>query len=180
MGLVKREPKPGYRPRLLVLRDDGSGEPFDDPNGTRGNTYVSVLGSVIGSRALASWGAPELSAYLAAMAAERSENRDGKHIDPGTGRWYRPLAWFADKDELYGPSDRVRMGFSVPTLERGIASLEKSELMSHRRITRNPRTNRRLKGPRNLYFNHFDLLSDEVKPLMTGDLDEFEEGLIEF
>lgn len=180
MKLVRREPRPGNRPRLLVLRDDGSGEPFDDPNGSRGNTYISILGSVIGSRALASWGAPELSAYLAAMAAERGESRQGRHIEPGTGRWYRPLAWFADKDGLYGPSDRVRMGFSVPTLERGIASLEASKLMSHRRILRNPRTNRRLKGPRNLYFNNFDSLSDKVKPIESEEIVEFEEGLIEF
>jgi hypothetical protein len=180
MRLVRREARPGNRPRLLVLRDDGSGQPFDDPDGSLGNTYISILGSVVGSRALASWGAPELSAYLAAMAAERSENRQGRNIEPGTGRWYRPLAWFADKNGLYGPSNRVRMGFSVPTLERGIASLEASRLISRRRILRNPRTNRRLKGPRNLYFNNFDSLSDKVKPVKPAEFDEFEEGLIEF
>jgi len=180
MKLVRRIPRPGNRPQLLVLRDDGSGQPFDDPDGSRGNTYISILGSAIGSRALASWGAPELSAYLAAMAAERSESRPGRSIEPGTGRWYRPLAWFADKDGLYGPSDRVRMGFSVPTLERGIAKLEASKLMSHRRILRNPRTNQRLRGPRNLYFNNFDSLSDKVKPLKPTESVEFEEGFIEF
>ena len=180
MNLLKREARPGNRPRLLVLRDDGTGQPFDDPDGSRGNTYISILGSVIGSRALASWGAPELSAYLAAMAAERSENRRGRNIEPGTGRWYRPLAWFADKDGLYGPSDRVQMGFSVPTLERGIVRLEAARLMSHRRIHRNPRTNRRLKGPRNLYFNNFDSLGDKVWPVEPAEFDEFEEGLIEF
>ena len=56
MKLVRREPRPGKRPRLVVLRDDGSGQPFDDPDGSPGNTYVRILGSVIASGALASWG----------------------------------------------------------------------------------------------------------------------------
>ena len=180
MKLVRRELRPGNRPRLFVLRDDGSGELLDDPDGSPGNTYISIRGSVIASRTLASWGAPELSAYLAAMAAERSENYDGRRIEPGTGRWYRPLAWFADTDDLYGPSDRVRLGFSVPTLERGIAKLEAEKLIARRRILRNPRTNRRLKGPRNLYFNNFDALDKKIKPLKPGRVKEFEEGLIEF
>ena len=90
------------------------------------------------------------------------------------------MAWFADRDGLYGPTDRVRMGFSVSTLERGIASLEAAKLMSHRRILRNPRTNRRLKGPRNLYFNNFDSLGGKVKPVKASEIDELEEGVIEF
>ncbi len=180
MKLVRRELQRGKRPRLVALRDDGSGQPFDDPDGSPGNTYVSILGSVIAAGALASWGAPELSAYLAAMAAERSESKKSKRKDPGTGRWYRPLAWFADKDGFYGPSDRVRMGFSVPTLERGIAKLESAKLMSHRRILRNPRTNRRLKGPRNLYFNNFDSLNDKATFVEPDDFDDLDEGLIEF
>ncbi|HWA52909.1 MAG TPA: hypothetical protein VG816_01915 [Solirubrobacterales bacterium] len=180
MKLVRRELRPGNRPRLFILRDDGSGEPFDDPDGSQGNTYISIRGGVIGSRTLALWGAPELSAFLAAMAAERSENYDGRRIEPGTGRWYRPLAWFADKDGLYGPSDRVRLSFSVPTLERGISKLEAEKLIGRRRILRNPRTNRRLKGPRNLYFNNFDALDEKVEPPKRGKVTELEEGLIEF
>lgn len=183
MKLVRREPRPGNRPRIFVLKDDGSGESFDDPDGSVGNTYITVRGSVIGSRALASWGAPELSAYLAAMAAERSENSEGRRIEPGTGQWFRPLAWFADTDGLYGPSDRVRLGFSVPTLERGIDKLVAAKLIRRRRIFRNPRTNRRLKGPRNLYRNNFDALDDQVKPLKAprrGDLEDFEGDEIEF
>jgi hypothetical protein len=183
MKLVRRELRPGNRPRLFVLRDDGSGEPFDDPDGTRGNTYITIRGSLIASRSLSSWGAPELSAYLAAMAAERSEHSEGRRIEPGTGEWFRPLAWFADTEELYGPPDRVRMGFSAATLERGIDSLVDDKLIRRRRILRNPRTNRRLKGPRNLYRNNFDALDEQVKPVTVPrrrDLEDFEDELIEF
>ncbi len=183
MKLVRRELRPGNRPRLFVLKDDGSGEPFDDPDGTPENTYITIRGSVIASRALSSWGASELSAYLAAMAAERSENSEGRRIEPGTGEWFRPLAWFADAEGLYGPPDRVRIGFSVPTLERGIDSLVDDKLIKRRRIHRNPRTNRRLKGPRNLYRNNFDALDDQVKPVKVPrrqDLEDFEDELIEF
>ena len=70
------------------------------------------------------------------------------------------------------------MGFSVSTLERGIAKLEEAKLMSHRRILRNPRTNRRLQGPRNLYFNNFDSLSGTVTLVEADDFDDFDEGLI--
>ncbi len=180
MKLVRRELRPGNRPRLFVLRDDGSGKAFDDPDGSQGNTYISIRGSVIASKALASWGAPELSAFLAAMTAERSENHEGRRIEPGTGRWYRPLAWFADKDGFYGPSDRVLIEFSVPSLERGIAKLEAESLITRRRILRNPRTNRRLKGPRNLYVNNFDALDAQVRPPKAGKVKELEEGMVEF
>jgi hypothetical protein len=183
MKLVRRVLRPGSRPQLIVLKDDGSGEPFDDPDGSPGNTYISIRGSVIASHALASWGAPELSAYLAAMVAERSENSDGRRIEPGTGRWFRPLAWFADVDGFYGPSDRVRVEFSVSTLERGISKLVKDKLMRRRRIYRNPGNNRRLKGPRNLYWNNFDGLDQQVKPPKPGqpeDVDDFEDEEIPF
>jgi hypothetical protein len=180
LKLVRRELRPGNRPRLTVLRDDGSGEPFDDPDGNVGNTYVTILGSVIASHTMANWGAPELTAFLAAMAAERSEGKGKTRQPHGSRYWYRPLAWFADLEGLYGPDERVRMGFSVPTLERGIASLEKAGLMGHRRIHRNPRTGRRLKGPRNYYSNNFASLRDKATVVDAAEIEDLPEGSIEF
>lgn len=153
VGLVKREARPGRRPKLVVLRDDGSGEPFDDPDGSPGNTYVTILGAAISTRTLAGWGAQELSAYLAAMVAER--HHSGRKTKPGAGQWFRSLGWFADPDRLYGSDKRVRIGFSEPTLERGIKKLEAAGLISRERILTAPGTNRRLSGPRNLYTNNF-------------------------
>ena len=112
-GLVERMDRPGRRPQLVVLRDDGSGLPFDDPDGTPGNRYVRILGSVISTGALATWDTPRLSAFLAAMAAERHDDaaRGIARRDAGMGRWFRPLRWFADAENrfagLKGRIDRI-------------------------------------------------------------------------
>ena len=160
LKLVRRTERPGQRPKLVVLRDDGSGDPLDDPDGRPGNSYVTILGSLIGCGVLAGWGVAELSAYLAAMQGERLDRTAGKGTkrDPGGGSWYRPLGWFADTDRRYGSDARVRMPFSVPTLERGIARLESADLLVRRRILRDPVSHTRLRGPRNYYTNRFDSL----------------------
>lgn len=56
MKLVTRAQQPGKRPGLVVLHDSGSGDPLDDPDGTEGNTYVTILGAVLASGKLAKWG----------------------------------------------------------------------------------------------------------------------------
>jgi hypothetical protein len=173
LGLLRRETRPGKRPKLVVLRDDGSGDLFDDPDGTTGNTYVSILGAIVASRALAKWGAPGLAAYLAAMVGER--HASPRPAKPGTGKWFRSLAWFADVDGFYGPNDRVKIAFSEATLERGLKSLEKGGLISRKRISVAPGTNRRLSGPRNLYTNNFATL--RAVPAPFGD--EAEEANID-
>jgi hypothetical protein len=161
LNLVKRTPRPGRRPDIVVLRDTGTGEPFDDPDGSPGNVYITILGAVIASRHLARWGAPEISAYLAAMVAERYAPRDrvgGKRSrrrpQPGSGQWFRSLRWFGDV-QSYGPDDRVALDFSVPTLERGLARLRKENLITWTHVTRSPRTKQRLQGRRNFYTNMF-------------------------
>ncbi len=162
MKLVKRELQPGKRPKLLVLRDDGSGAPLDDPDGQEGNTYVTILGAVIASGKLARWGTPALSAYLAAMAAERSDAASRKsNRKAGDGPWYRSAAWFADVEGKYGPPARVRLPFSTATLERGLTQLRNEELISWQRHVWDPRTRRRLAGPRNFYTNRFSQLEVE-------------------
>src|SRR4051794_39174094 len=42
-GLVRRVPRPGSRPAIEVLRDDGSGLPVDDPGGVNGQPYATFL-----------------------------------------------------------------------------------------------------------------------------------------
>jgi hypothetical protein len=172
--LLRREPQPGKRPKLLVLRDDGTGEPLDDPDGQEGNTYVTILGAVIASGKLAHWGAPAVSAYLAAMVAERHDraaqgSRGGR---PGEGPWFRSASWFADVDGKYGPPARVRLPFSVPTLERGLTQLRAEDLIYWQRLARNPQTMQRLAGPRNFYRNRFGRLEaakDVLEPQEYAD-----------
>jgi hypothetical protein len=167
MQLVERIHEPGKRPRLRVLRDDGSGEPFDDPDGQGDDVYITILGSVISSATLAGWGAPELSAYLAATVAERHHPGAGDGLQPGGGRWYRPLRWFADNDRVFGPDARIRMSFSVPTLERGLATLVDEGLIIKQRILVDPRTRKRLQGPRNFYINNFRSLNSQPPAVVS-------------
>jgi len=167
-GLVKRVLRPGRSPALTVLRDDGSGKPLDDPDGAGDDKYVRIVGGVIARGALARWGAPELTAYLAAMVGERHADaaRGFVRRQPGTGQWFRPLGWFADRDGAYGSEMRLRLPFAVPTLERGMVSLEEQGLLHRQRITINPRTHQRLKGPRILYRNNF-YSQDDARALLS-------------
>ena len=171
MNLIRRVARPGRRPLLLVLRDDASGEPLDDPDGSEGNRYVRILGGLISSGALARWSVPELSAYLAAMVAERHADAQRglrrERATPGSGSWDRPLGWFADRDGRYGSRSRLRLPFSVPTLERGMLALEREGLLERRRTVINPRTGRRFQGPRIVYTNRFHTLNagDETMAL---------------
>ena len=165
MSLVRRDERPGRRPRLIVLSDRGDGAPYDDPDGTEGNRYVRILGAIIATGVLAGWGTPQLSAFLAAMVAERHADaeRDRKErSDPGSGRWYRPLKWFADEDGIYGSQQRVRLPFAEKTLERGMLLLEEEALLARMRSSINPATNRRFNGPRIIYKNMFHTLNNQA------------------
>jgi hypothetical protein len=170
MKLVRREERPGKRPTLIVLKDDGTGEPLDDPDGTPGNTYITILGSVIASGKLAEWGVPAVSGYLAAMAAERQDpEMQARRTRPklGEGRWFRAAGWFADTERMYGPPARVKLPFAVPTLERGFHQLRDEDLLSWQRTVTDPRGGgrRRLSGPRNIYRNRFGRLEAQAELL---------------
>jgi hypothetical protein len=173
LGLIRRVPQTGRRPTLMILKDDGSREPFDDPDGQEGDTYATVLGTVIASGTLAKWGVPELSAYLAATVAERHDrsarSKFRGRYPLGGGPWFRPLTWFADQERRFGPDSRVLLPFSVPTLQRGIRSLEKAGLLSHTQISVAPRTQQRLKQRRNLYRNNFTILKAPGPVLKPAD-----------
>jgi hypothetical protein len=54
------------------------------------------------------------------------------------------------------------MPFSPATLERGIFRLEEANLITRKRIFRDPRTKSRLQGPRNLYRNRFNALASKA------------------
>lgn len=172
LQLVRRVEQPGKRPKLFVLRDDGTGEPLDDPDGQPGNTYVTILGSIIASGALAAWSTPALSAYLAAMVAERhdpaAQKRSGDR-NAGEGRWFRALAWFADVDGHYGPEARIRLPFAVATLERGFRQLRRDGLVMWQTHSFDLRTMRRLSGPRNFYKNNFQNLNSDADVLEPKD-----------
>jgi hypothetical protein len=166
--LIHRARVPGSRSRLVVLRDDGSGLPFDDPGADRSTSYVTILGDIITFGWLPGWGTPELTAYLAAMIAERYARADQLFIGSdiakkdelpnspvGSGPWFRPLTWFADEDQQR-PPDHIRMPFSERTLRRGFKLLSQDGLIQMERIRSDPRTGNTFpKGPRVLHHNGF-------------------------
>lgn len=118
---------------------------------------MRIVGALIADRRLASWDGPQLSAYLACMTAERYTDaaRGINRKIPGSGKWFRQLDWFADPNREYGPPSRVRLPFSVSTLERGMVALEAQGLLRRERTTAHPFKPSRLAGPRIVYTNRF-------------------------
>lgn len=147
----------GKRPELFVLRDDGSAEPFDDPGTSESDRYVRLVGDVVASGAFRAWGAPELCAYIAAMYAERWADLASKRprTQPGTGKWFQPLAWFANADGRYGPPNRSPLPFSVKTLERGMSSLCRQGLLDRNPERVDPFRGTRFRQTRIIYTNGF-------------------------
>jgi hypothetical protein len=162
MGLLRRELRTGRRSKIVMLRDDGSLMPFDDPGGTT-DSYVTILGDLFESERITAWGAPELEAYLAAMIAERYARADPAmaHLETdrpfGGGIWFRPLHWFADNEGLR-PLHHVRVPFSTRTLRRGIGLLKTEHLIASRRVHVDPRTGVPFASPhgRYVYVNGFN------------------------
>lgn len=163
--LIERTKRRGGRSALVVLSDRGDGSPFDYADGSAGNTYVTMLGGLISFSHLASWGGPEIAAYIAAMTAERyarahDEFARALYLDPeihpvGGGVWSRPYSWFADADG-YRPEDHVRFPFSERTLRRGFAALSRSNLIVSWRFANDPLGTGRYDYPRRYYWNGFD------------------------
>ncbi len=187
MRLVRRDPRPGDHPTIVVLRDDGSGEAFDDPDGTPGNTYVSILGGIISSGALAEWDTARLTFYLAAMIAEWHSVRlpfrlppaileqfpalAVRGAEPGTGSWYRPLTWFNNASQR--EDNAVLIPFSTSTLERGVKAFSAEGLIEVHKLSRSPRTGRPFKsGPRNLYVNKFGTLTEAARIVPAEQFDD--------
>jgi hypothetical protein len=162
--LVRLGPHKG-RPTIIVLRDDGSGLPFDDPGeaGGRGDDrYLTIRGSVVASGRLATWKAPQLAAYFAAIYAEYHQDRGGgrRFSSDGTGSWWRQLSWF--NSAQWYPMERVLLPFSKSLLEDGLNALSGEGLIARKNINRDPLSHKKLNGMRVLYSNQFAQLDAEV------------------
>jgi hypothetical protein len=161
--LVRRDLVPGRRPNIYVLSDRGDGTPLDDAGSARsraGNSYVTILGTVIGSEHFRGWGAPELVGYICAMVADRYARfaTKGDRVPPvGGATWFRQAPWFNNRNG-YWPAGHVALPFSTTTIERGLASLSGGPLISARWAKRHPDTGHRLTNRRKIYTNHFDTL----------------------
>ncbi len=168
-GAVQREPGNSGRPMIIVRQDYGHGT-FDDPDGSEGNSYVTISGPVI-AKCLDSWGTAEVAAYLAAMVADRyARFRHPNRFAVGGATWFEPLHWFFD---LNGnrPPGHVRIGFSPRTLQRGLLNLRKDGLISwkHQSIRPDKPGHRFRSGRRNIYTNHFDQVDAKVDtPLLKS------------
>ena len=161
-GAIRRQPGYGDRPRIIVQRDHGSTGPIDDPDGSPGNSYITISGPVI-AKWLKYWGTPEVAAYLAAMVADRYAQLKNPDVARGGATWFQTLDWFADPNG-YRPPGHVRMGFSPRTLQRGFVNLRKDGLITweHRSIRPDKPGHRFRSGRRNIYTNHFDQVDAEA------------------
>jgi hypothetical protein len=159
LSLVEVTPRPGSRSQLVMLRDDGTGSPFDDPGEAGGrddDRYVTIRGSLAASGVLASWNAPELAAFLAALYAE-SLNERGAGRAPGadgTKSWWRQLAWFSDEHQH--PLGRVTLPFSKSLLEDGLRAHRDSGLITTTTLAAHPTSHKPFNSPRVHYHDHFD------------------------
>jgi hypothetical protein len=163
LNLIKRtHPVGGGRPKIHVLKDDGSGESFDDPKGGGSNAYFTTLSCVISSGRLRSWTSSEFCFYIAAMIGERHHRyRVDDSSARGCGQWYQAYSWFLD-DHNHRPEAHVRIPFSKATLDRGLRSFLGSGLVTKVKERKDPYTGKKFqRGPRNIYTNHFGELSAE-------------------
>lgn len=172
LRLVKLEPRAGERSKIVVLRDDGSEDPFDDPGAPGGytdNRYVTIRGSVIASGAIVGWGAPELAAYLAAIYAEfhRERGADRNATGDGSGDWWRQLAWFSNP-HLH-PLGRTVLPFSKSLLEDGLKAHVATGLVTRQKIKRPPGSGQPFDTERVLYHNRFFALDSKVTRRLTAE-----------
>ena len=109
------------------------------------------------SGAIRAWDGRRLTAYLAAMYAERFNAGHLKEqaADIGDRKWFRSPAWFADMHGRYGPPGRTKLPIAEASLIEGLRALEQERLITHKQVTTNPTNGQRLQGRRNLYTNNF-------------------------
>lgn len=153
--LGRRLERPG-RPGLVLLRDDGSEEPLDDPTGGTDSSYVTLFGSVVSSVEFRSWGGPELMAYMCAMVAGRyaTNKKVAGATDPATATWFQTARWFTTKETLR-PEGHVLFPVGVRTVQRGLESLEQQGWLASEWRKVRPDTGARFRRPRKVYENNF-------------------------
>lgn len=159
-GLLRRDNKgSGRRPELVVLSDLGDGSDFDDPDGSAGNSYLTVPGALIGTATFREWGGPELAAFYCALQADRyaahAAAKRGKNVSPGRATWYRQADWFnGENPHVRRPDGHVLFPFSTATIERGLKALRSQGLIEGNRQVRSPE-GKRFMHPRMVYENRF-------------------------
>lgn len=152
----------GRRPELVVLSDLGDGSAFDDPGveSLKGTSYVTVLGSVLTLRNFRQWGAPEVAAYLCAMAADRFARHrhhqlTGELIAVGCATWFRQADWFNSRNpHLARPEGHIPFPFSTSTIERGLRALRKQRLIVAEPRLVDPETGRRFQSGRRMVYTN--------------------------
>jgi hypothetical protein len=162
-NLVRRTQRRGKRSDLVVLSDRRDGSPFDSPDGSEGNSYVTFLGTLISFGHFARWRGPELAAYICAITAERYARAyppfasalglDGLKF--GGGVWSRPYLWFSQPGG-FRPEEQIRFPFSEHTLQRGFRSLARTHLVSAWRFQFDPISGDKYEHPRQFHWNGFD------------------------
>lgn len=154
MKLVERTMRPGRRPRIMVLKDDASGDPLDDPGeaaslSVPGSAYVTIPGHAITDPRFRKWTGRTLAAFLCAMTAEGRDDPE-KQSEPGNGQWFRTVEWFRGK---YRPNERTVYTFSARTIQDGLSELEQLGQLSSKKVT--SFRGHRFDRPRKVYRNGF-------------------------
>lgn len=165
--LLKRRDRGNGPWEIVMLRDLGDGEPFDDP-GSKGKhrSYVTILGSVLASADFRTWGSPELVGFLCAMVADRYarnqyQRAHGVDLEPGAAIWYRQADWFNNKNG-YRPKGHIALPFSTTTIERGLKAMRTLNYIDGVRKKKSPE-GKHFDHPRMIYTNRFHLVGAGAK-----------------
>ena len=161
-GLLTRRDR-GDGPReIVMLRDLGDRQPFDDP-GAKANyrSYVTILGSVLAAPIFRTWGSRELVGFLCATVGDRyacnqQKRAHGVDLVAGSAVWYRQADWF-NNENGYRPAGHVALPFSTTTIERGLKAMrDRHYIIGHRK--KKAPDGKRFQHPRMIYTNRFHLV----------------------
>lgn len=166
LNLIERRERPGRRPRIMVLKDDGSRDPFDDPGADAalsvpGSAYITIPGTSLADPRFREWTGPCVAAFLCAMTGEARDSTTAK--EPGNGRWFRTVEWFRG---AYRPEGRTVYRFSARTIQTGLQELEELGQLTHVKMI--SFRGHRFDHPRKIYRNHFGQRTAKVIRLRSS------------